>query len=264
MSSNEATATQKPDLSGIKWERPEGSQGQIPRRAAPERGSFWRTLRYYLPTIIIVGIAFGVGCGSPILEAIGESFPSNRTQTIYAPICGTWKTTTNPFGLQSQSTRLTDIAAVSNDDVWVIGYRAIGEAERRLRYDEQLFLHWDGKDFRTVPAMEVQYDSILASLQATAPADNEWKIRPPEVEVLSEYATSCCKDSSISHWDGTSWIDIPGPRIPRSYFSKIVAMSTAPNRDIWVVGWAEFEDWDDYIYHVPFVAHFVRCSNSTK
>jgi hypothetical protein len=117
---------------------------------------------------------------------------------------------------------LSDVVAISPDDVWAVGdYRNVAGAFRGVTY------HWDGTDWSHVlsPIEEV-LQSGLYDVAATGPND--------------VWAIGSGQDTGVilMHWDGSEWSFAQPP--PNSGGSLA---AVGPN-DLWASGWNGFWHWD--------------------
>ncbi|HKP53074.1 MAG TPA: hypothetical protein VJ183_10510 [Chloroflexia bacterium] len=125
----------------------------------------------------------------------------------------------NP-GTKSRDVR--DVAAISPNDAWAVGYYA-DEANSYT-----LTMHWDGRVWQHVPITGLGNLGALDGLAAIA-SNNVWAVgafHSPETRT---------EQSIILHWDGSGWTPAELPRISErdNVLSAISAYS--PN-DIWAVG----------------------------
>lgn len=117
---------------------------------------------------------------------------------------------------------LSDVVAISTDDVWAVGdYRNIGGQFRAVTY------HWDGEQWSHVPSpIEDLLSSGLEDIAATGP-DNVWAIGSASgVGVV------------VMRWDGAQWSLMPAPP---NYGGSLVV--TGPN-EVWASGWDGFWRWN--------------------
>jgi len=117
-----------------------------------------------------------------------------------------WVRQALPASVQTISTALYDVVALSATNVWAGGAAA----------DGALALHWDGTSWTRVPVPGGQGQAILK--MAAVSATNIWAIGAGNGGVL--------------HYNGSSWQVIPGAD-PDAILSGIAA--TGPN-DVWAVG----------------------------
>jgi hypothetical protein len=130
--------------------------------------------------------------------------------------------TLQPFGpgFYSSQSRLADVAAISDDDVWVVG----GDGRSGL------IEHWDGMAWTVTPSPAVNLlDGALRGVAASEPKD-AWAVGTVSGEG---------KEAPIvEHWDGKRWTVSPIPGFGR--FTESYDVSAASTTDAWVVG----EHWN--------------------
>lgn len=126
---------------------------------------------------------------------------------------------------------LTDVAAISARDVWLVGGyigNGITSRERGL----PLAVHWDGhrlrqfKPFTPTGHNEGRYshEGQLDAVSATAPGD-VWAVG------VQGFVTGA---PVIAHWDGRSWRRVSLPSIHGlGYLNDVLALS---RNDVWAVG----------------------------
>jgi hypothetical protein len=101
----------------------------------------------------------------------------------------------------------TDVAAISPDDVWVVGASGVAHTESAV--------HWDGATWSRVPTAGV------SGLQNISAIDHD-----------DVWATN---GSQVIHWDGTAWsLEYDTPVKPeRGRYADVEAISAD---DVWLVG----------------------------
>ncbi len=100
--------------------------------------------------------------------------------------------------------RLEAVAAIANNDVWVLGSAG--------RHPKPVFQHWDGTSWTIVPQAANGFDSIMSGIAAIA-SNDIWAVGSQGAE----------------HWDGTSWtLTSVG-----SALMSVVALAT---NDVWALG----------------------------
>ncbi len=122
---------------------------------------------------------------------------------------------------------LTDVVAISADDVWAVGdYRNIGGSFRAVTY------HWDGAGWSHVPSPIEEFPSSgLEDVVATGPND-VWALGSASgVGVV------------VMHWDGDQWSLVPSP--PNSGGS----LAAVGPDEVWASGWDGFWRWDGSVWN---------------
>jgi hypothetical protein len=139
--------------------------------------------------------------------------------------------TTTPLPAVGTDLHVSDLAAVSSDDAWAVGY-----------FDDEsggpnvLTLHWDGTAWANVPApgTDKRFNSFTA-VAATASND---------VWAVGNWATGSAGGTLVEHWDGDAWTIVPSPDsdpepligASYSWLSGVAALAT---NDVWAVGSAQ-------------------------
>ena len=115
---------------------------------------------------------------------------------------------------------LNGVAALSANDIWVIGDNPI----RRPPRPQALFKHWNGSQWVIYPdpASETQTVSLRA-IAAASPSD-VWVVGGVEGSL----------QPLIQHWNGSRWSVVPSPTIGDE--SHLVAVTAISKNDVWAVG----------------------------
>jgi hypothetical protein len=123
---------------------------------------------------------------------------------------------------------LSGVEIVAPDDVWAVGYTAVGLTETR-----PLAIHWDGTRWNrtSVPRIHI---ANLTSVASTGPND-VWAVgmdRGFEPAMI------------VLHWDGTEWTRLPTPPVSTDFVALQDVVALSPS-DAWAVGYvvdAEFQN----------------------
>ena len=115
------------------------------------------------------------------------------------------------------------IAAVTDTDVWSVGYGAPDGANVVLTQ------HWDGTAWNTVPAqMPLDYYSFFTGIIALS-SRNVWAAG------YSLDGDGIVFSNLIEHWDGTSWQISPSQNVANRD-NSLNAISAVSSNNIWAVG----------------------------
>ena len=104
-------------------------------------------------------------------------------------------------GAFGNATRLEDVVAFADDDVWAVGFHAAQEGEHPFG---GLIVHWDGSDLIVVDGPSDAGDFLgypFNALDARAP-DDIWAVGGYVFDPMS---------TTIAHYDGTSWTRYEDP-----------------------------------------------------
>lgn len=119
---------------------------------------------------------------------------------------------------------LNGVAALSANDIWVIGDNPI----RRPPRPQALFKHWNGSQWVIYPdpASETQTVSLRA-IAATSPND-VWAVGSVEGSF----------QSLIQHWNGSRWSVVPSPPMGNNIneHRTLVSITAISANDAWAVG----------------------------
>ncbi len=119
-----------------------------------------------------------------------------------------WSHVPSPIEDVLQS-RLSDVVALSSDDVWAVGGSDAGP----------VVMHWNGSQWDLVPAPPNAADTIVA-------------VGPDDVWLPGW--------NGYFHWDGTSWMEVPATVPGATYVIRNGGLAIVGDCDIWSVGfWTE-------------------------
>ncbi|WIG61330.1 MAG: hypothetical protein OJF49_004078 [Ktedonobacterales bacterium] len=171
-----------------------------------------RSILFAVPLIALLG---GLGYALPAAARI----PLMHTPTTY---CVKWKGVSSP-NVASDDNYLEGVAALSDQDVWAVGYVVTAS------YTEQgLIEHYNGTSWNNVPnPTPAPLISELLGVATISSAD-AWAV--------GYYANAGQYNQPlIEHWDGTSWHTVSSPNIASegASFSAVAAVSAT---DVWAVG----------------------------
>src|SRR6266487_3619741 len=120
----------------------------------------------------------------------------------------------------TRGNRLYDMAAVSANDVWAVGYYTSGSGALQT-----LIEHWDGSNWSIVASPNVGAgDNSLSGVRAVLASDI-WA-----VGYYDSYGQSL-----IEHWNGTQWDVVPHPN-PGVSHNLLLGLTVLSASDIWAVG----------------------------
>ena len=127
---------------------------------------------------------------------------------------------------------LSGVAAVANNDVW-----AVGNAPSANSYNA-VTEHWDGSAWSFVPVpngstnANGQTSSQLVSVTAIS-SNNVWAVGWTDTSVN----TSSFQGTLIEHWDGSQWTVVPSPNPKGSSQNTLTGVAAINANDIWAVGY---------------------------
>ncbi len=115
---------------------------------------------------------------------------------------------------------LSGVAALSANDIWVIGDNPI----RRPPRPQALFKHWNGSQWSIYPDPAADTETVdLHAIAADSPSD-VWAVGGVEGSL----------QPLIQHWNGSRWSVVPSPTIGDQ--SNLVAVTAISTHDAWAVG----------------------------
>lgn len=119
---------------------------------------------------------------------------------------------------------LDGVTAVSTDNIWAVGYRAVSPGN----IDYTLIEHWNGRSWSVVPSPNPQNAGNYLSGVAAVSSNSIWAVG-------FDYGFTSNAVTLVEHWNGSSWSVVPSPnRQPPSDSLGAVAALSAHN--IWAIG----------------------------
>jgi hypothetical protein len=143
--------------------------------------------------------------------AVGDYTPQNgyQSQTLIEHWNGTsWQVVGSP-NVGNTANVLNGITAISTNDIWAVGYTYYGV----------LAEHWDGFGWTIVQSDP--NNLVYYGVAATA-SNDVWAVGGAE--------------SAISHWNGSTWQQVPSPGPAISYDNGLFAVAALTPSDAWAVG----------------------------
>jgi hypothetical protein len=122
--------------------------------------------------------------------------------------------------LLAKDYNLSGVAALSANDIWVIGDNPI----RRPPRPQALFKHWNGSQWSIYPDPASDKETVSLRAIAADSASDVWAVGRVEESF----------HALIQHWNGSRWSVVPSPTIgDESYLVSVTAISA---NDAWAVG----------------------------
>jgi hypothetical protein len=132
--------------------------------------------------------------------------------------------------MESGSTALWRVAAISANDVWASGNTVGGDGKSKVVSE-----HWDGHQWNIVPAPSIGALGSRTEGIAAVSRDDIWMVGDYD-ETGS--LTNNPPKTLTEHWDGTTWSVVPSPNPPLgitgSWLRSVTALSA---NDVWAVGY---------------------------
>jgi hypothetical protein len=114
------------------------------------------------------------------------------------------------------------IAAISNDDIWVVGGRWVNG---RIASGAQ---HWDGSEWSLFPTPNVEAeDNMLNGVDALTSKD-VWAVGYSMVD--ERYKTL------VEHWNGARWRVVPSPNVSTAQYNVLTSVDALDRNSVWAVG----------------------------
>ena len=115
---------------------------------------------------------------------------------------------------------LNGVAALSKNDIWVIGDNPI----RRPPRPQAMFKHWNGSQWVIYPDPASVTQTVTLRAIAAASPNDVWAVG--SVEGPDQY------QSLIEHWNGSRWSVVPSP----TFGGPLVSVTAISAHDAWAVG----------------------------
>jgi hypothetical protein len=125
-----------------------------------------------------------------------------------------------PYGI------LEGVSAISNDDVWAVGFASAVSGGASTTLAE----HWDGTAWTIVPTAQPPGSTWSALQSVTA-------VAPDDVWAVGYYYDSGDGGSVIEHWDGSAWSIVANADPGDSYHAGLQSISAHNAGDVWAVGY---------------------------
>ncbi len=157
-----------------------------------------------------------------------ETFPS--CPDVVPPVSGHWQKVISPnvSGATSVNNQLLGIAAVSENDVWAVGWAQDPNGPPYVK--RTLIENFNGSTWEIVrsPNRLSDIEIVLHSVSA-ASANDVWAVG-------SSNNGSLPSRTLIEHWDGTQWSIVPSPS-PDTQFNELRGVAALSANDVWAVGY---------------------------
>lgn len=157
-----------------------------------------------------------------------DTYPS-CPDTVPA-VSGSWQRVTSPNvgGATEVTNQLLGIAAVSENDVWTVGWSQDPNGPPYVR--RTLIEHFDGTRWSIVPSpnRDGDYYNVLNAVSGTSASD-VWAVGD------SQDGTAPSR-TLIAHWDGTQWSIVPSPN-PGTQINGLLGVAAIAMDDVWAVGY---------------------------
>jgi hypothetical protein len=148
--------------------------------------------------------------------AVGDIY-SPRTPIIYRWNGAAWRQVSSGSVPDSS---LRDVAAISDNDVWAVGYQENGDAG-----DLTVILHWDGVRWTRISSPNPSSANYLNGVAAVTTND-VWAVGHKETDTLY--------GELILHWDGSAWTESPTRSSGYRVLTDVAALAA---NDVWAIGY---------------------------
>lgn len=166
------------------------------------------------------------GCAT----ATGTLETSPSCPDVVPPISGSWQEINSPNigGATPVKNQLLAVAAVSDSDVWAVGWARDPNGPSYVT--RTLTQHFNGSIWSVVPSPNRPNDVIseLHSVSA-ASANDVWAVG-------SSQDGGAPSRTLIEHWDGTQWSIVPSPN-PDTQLNELRGVAALSANDAWAVGY---------------------------
>jgi hypothetical protein len=157
-----------------------------------------------------------------------ETFPS--CPDVVPALSGSWQKISSPnvTGPTAINNELLGVAAVSENDVWAVGWAQDPAGPSYVK--QTLVEHFDGSSWNIVRSPNPTNDvlSVLYSVSAVS-ANDVWAVG-------SSHNGSLPSRTLIQHWNGTQWSIVPSPN-PDSQLNELRGVAAISANDVWAVGY---------------------------
>src|SRR5436190_23729867 len=150
----------------------------------------------------------------------------------YSTRAGDWEVVASPnAGRQANS--LSSIAAVTDNDVWAVGWAFNVQFNTYRTVTE----HWNGTHWSLVRSPNATNGYNFLNGVGVVAANDVWAV--------GQAANGSTYITMIQHWNGTTWTIVSSPNVPG--FSNILqAISIVSANDIWAVGYSQDTNFNNF------------------
>jgi hypothetical protein len=164
------------------------------------------------------------------VTATGTFETSASCPDVVPPVSGSWQKVNSPnvSGATPVNNELLAVAAVSENDVWAVGWAQDPTGPQYVK--RTLINHFNGNSWSVVPSVYPGNDiqSVLYSVSAVS-ANDVWAVG-------STHNGTLPSRTLIEHWDGTQWSIVPGPN-PDSQLNELRGVAATSANNAWAVGY---------------------------
>lgn len=176
--------------------------------------------------------AVGYYSNETIVDTNSSEHEGQGTRTLIQRWDGSrWTTVPSP-NVGSGSNYLRSIAAISENDVWAVGfYSTTNNLERTL------IQHWDGTEWRVIPSPNAgdNVDNRLAGVSAVS-SDDVWVVGSYGDNYAFGKPTASPAKTLTMHWDGTEWKIVPSPNDNQTA-NRLYGVAAISTDEAWAVGY---------------------------
>lgn len=140
------------------------------------------------------------------------------------PVSGSWSVVPSPNGTDANNT-LRAVTAIDGNNVWAVGATSSLNSSSK----NTLIERWNGTSWNVVAAPNPSSSGNELNGIAATSASDIWA-----VGVLNS-TTVFNNRSLVLHWDGASWLHVPGPDAANAA-SQLNAVTALSPTDAWAVG----------------------------
>jgi hypothetical protein len=121
--------------------------------------------------------------------------------------------------------QLTGVAALSDSDVWAVGFESSFGSQQTTHT-----IHWDGKGWTTFASPNIEGRNMTLSAVAAVASNDVWAVGS------SADAKRTSVNTFTMHWDGKAWSIIPSPNGTGS-LNELKGVAAVSKDDVWAVGY---------------------------
>ena len=158
-----------------------------------------------------------------------ETFPS--CPDVVPPVSGNWQKVSSPnvTGATSVNNELLGVAAVSENDVWAVGWAQDPNGPPYVK--RTLIQHFNGSTWNIVQSPNPSND-ITKSYCIPFPRNPQMTFGLSGLLTMGAFQAR----TLIQHWDGTQWSIVPSPS-PDTQLNELRGVAALSANDVWAVGY---------------------------
>src|SRR5438094_1749709 len=143
-----------------------------------------------------------------------------------------WEVVASP-NADRQANSLSSVAAVADNDVWVVGWAFNAQLNAYRTVTE----HWNGTNWSLVRSPNATTGYNFLNGVAVVSANDVWAV--------GQAATGSTYRTLVEHWNGTAWTIVYSPNV-LGFSNTLQAVNVISANDIWAVGYSTDTNFNNF------------------